>query len=190
MGQNQSRSKPYHQNIYKLVLDLQAKNQTQICLGGCTVLNTEKAAKLLIVAWIKEWPMRTLLDAIREKQSNDLTQEETQKFAEEYQFMPKNLWVYISHGGNGMSAKKFMFDNYRKINDKLWDTTDNLKRLEHWVYFANKKCPNAKASKNYAVEDQNEKNKARKDYSAFVKSRKHYKEIFDKSSGHHWFTVK
>ena len=153
-------------------------------------MNTEKAAKLLIYAWIKDWPLRTLYDAITEKSSKNFSDEEIKKFSNKYSFMPSDHKLYIFNKGRGVSVKKFMFDNYKKINDILWDTEDNLKKLEYWVYFKNKKCESVMPSSKYNTKERNEKRVTSKNYVGYVQSKMHYREIFDKSSGHHWFTVK
>jgi hypothetical protein len=36
-------------------------------------MNTENAAKMLIVGWVKNWSIRTVLNAIREKNSDKIT---------------------------------------------------------------------------------------------------------------------
>jgi len=153
-------------------------------------MNIENAAKMLIVGWVKNWSMRTTLNAIREKNSDKITDEEIANFHNQYPFMPKNIWLYLSNGGMGTPVRKFMYDNYRKVNDALWDTDDNKVRLSFWKYLASKKCPNILPSSAYTKEEKLERQKATKAFNNNVISMMHYKEITHKSSGHDWFTVK
>lgn len=153
-------------------------------------MNKEQAAKMLIVGWVKNWNMRTVLNAITEKNSDNINDEEILNFHNKYAFMPKNIWAYLSHRGSGVPVRKFIYDNYRKLNDALWDTDDNKVRLSFASYLISKKCQDVNSSSLYEKEDKDKNRKATRDYSGFVKSKAHYKDIFDKSSGHHWFTVK
>jgi hypothetical protein len=153
-------------------------------------MSAEYAAKMLIVGWVKNWSIRTVLNAIREKDSNKISDEEISDFHKQYPFMPQNIWLYLSHGGAGTPVRKFMYDNYRKVNDALWDTDDNKIRLSFAKYLASKKCPNIKPSSAYTKKDKVEHQKAIKAYNNNVISMTHYKEIMHKSSGHDWFTVK
>ena len=153
-------------------------------------MNTEQAAKMLIVGWVKNWTMRTVFGAIQEKNADKINDETMLEFHNQYPFMPKNIWLYLSNGGTGTPVRKFMYDNYRKVNDALWDTDDNKKRLEFAKYLALKKCLNIKPSSAHTKEEKYQKQKATKSYHNSVKSMIHYKEIMHKSGGHDWFTIK
>jgi hypothetical protein len=153
-------------------------------------MNTEFAAKMLIVGWVKNWSMRTVLNAVREKNSDKISDEEILEFHNQYPFMPKNIWLYLSNHGVGTPVRKFMYDNYRKVNDALWDTDDNKVKLSFAKYLASKKCPDIKPSSAYTKQEKNEHQKTLKSFANNARSMAHYKEIMHKSSGHDWFTVK
>lgn len=153
-------------------------------------MTLEKAAKMLIVGWVKNWSIRVVFNSIIEKCPKHLDENMILEFHNKYPFMPKNMWLYLSNGGSGTPVRKFMYDNYRKVNDAFWDTNDNTKRLNYWEYLASKKCPNLKPSSAYTKQEKMEHAKALKAYANNTRSMAQYKEIMNKSSGHNWFTVK
>ena len=88
-----------------------------------------KAAKFFVVAWVKDWRFHTYLEAIGAK---DIKYEDVHTH---YPWMPDKTHFYFKdqmiRAWTGMAM--------RAINNRLWDTDDNKKRLslanqiENWT---------------------------------------------------------
>jgi len=153
------------------------------------MLNKEKAAKMLIVAWVKNWPMRVLLDAISE-QHGEVSDERLAKIVEAFPFMPSNLSWYISNNGKGKLTKIAMPAINKKLNDALWDAKDNETRLSFYKYVMTMKTNVATHKRKYESKDQVENNKTLREANAEYSSYRLSREAFKKASGHDWNTVK
>lgn len=90
----------------------------------------EKAAQYFIVGWVKNWQIKTYLSALgvhamKYEEIHDL-----------YPWLPdeKNKHYYFKN----ISIQAWCARAMKEINDKLWDTDNNAKRLslakriEHW----------------------------------------------------------
>lgn len=94
-----------------------------------TPFDKNKAAEFYIVAWVKDWRFHTYLEAIGAK---DIKYEDVHTH---YPWMPDNTHFYFKdqmiRAWTGMAM--------RAINNRLWDTDDNKKRLslakqiENWT---------------------------------------------------------
>lgn len=153
------------------------------------MLDKEKAAKMLIVAWVKNWPMRVLLDAISE-QHGTVNDERLAKIVEAFPFMPSNLSWYISNHGKGKLTKVAMPAINKKLNDALWDAKDNETRLSFYKYVMTMKTNVATHKRKFASEDQIQNNKTFKEADAEYKSYRLSRDAFKKAQGHDWNTVK
>lgn len=153
------------------------------------MLDKEKAAKMFIVAWVKNWPMRTLLDAISE-QHGTITEERLAKIVAVFPFMPSNLSWYISDKGRGKTAKVAMPVISKKLNDALWDAKDNETRLSYYKYVLSLKTNMAIHKRKYESADQIENNKTMKEANAEAVSYRLSRTAFKKAQGHDWNTVK
>lgn len=153
------------------------------------MLDKEKAAKMFIVAWVKNWPMRTLLDAISE-QHGEVTDERLAKIVEVFPFMPSNVSWYISDKGRGKTAKVAMPSISKKLNDALWDAKDNETRLGFYKYVLTMKTNKAIHKRKYESADQISNNKILKESTAEYGSYRLSRDAFRKARGHDWNTVK
>ena len=91
-------------------------------------MNLQEAAKFLIVAWVKDWPLRTLLGVL----SPDIkfvTDEQISKVVQAFPFMPSHIHWYVQNHGAGASTRRFVSDAFPRLNDALWDSKDDQKRL-------------------------------------------------------------
>jgi len=154
------------------------------------MLDKEKAAKMLIVSWVKNWPMRTLLGVITEDSQAKVTQERLDEVAKEFPFMPTNLSWYISNHGRGKMTKVAMPSISKKLNDALWDAKDNETRLGFYKYVLSMKTNKAIHKRKYDSEDQITNNRTLKESSAEYKSYKLSREAFKKAQGRDWNTIK
>ena len=159
-------------------------------MGGCSILNTEQAAKMLIVAWIKDWTMRTLLDSIDGKSSKEITQERIDDCHNKYQFMPNILHIYVSKKGRGMLVRSYVSYLSKKLNDALWDTDDNLKKLTFFSYIQTLKAKELGSMSRFTKNEMKELLNDRKDYregqAGYCQSRNAYK-LQRKTN---WFQIK
>ncbi len=153
------------------------------------MLDKEKAAKMLIVAWIKNWSMRTLLDAISE-QHGAVTDERLAKIVKTFPFMPSNLSWYISNKGVGKMTRIAIPVISKKLNDALWDAKDNETRLSFYKYVLSLKTNVVNHKRKYESEDQIENNESYKESKAEYGSYRLSREAFKKASGHDWNTIK
>jgi hypothetical protein len=139
----------------------------------------KKAAEFYIVAWVKDWRFHTYLAAINAK---DIRFEDVHK---RYPWMPDKTHFYFKdqmiRAWTGMAM--------RPINNKLWDTDDNKKRLslakqvEHWTA---DKVNQSTAEKHDAYERRRYLMQDRQT----ILSNKVSVETMRKGNGHHWNVVK
>ena len=139
----------------------------------------EKSAQYYIVAWVKNWPIRTYLHAVGLKDAN------FEDVHDIYPWMPKALRPYIKN----MPIKVLTGYYMKPIQDKLFDANTNEQRLkvaeqlEHWVsdlYVANTRHK----------KDTRERNNDNRDYRATMQLYKASVDAMRKGNGHDWKTVK
>jgi hypothetical protein len=153
------------------------------------MLDKEKAAKMFIVAWVKNWSMRTLLNAISE-QHGEMSEERLAKVVKQFPFMPSNISWYISDKGKGKTAKVAMPAISKKLNDALWDAKDNETRLGFYKYVLSLNSGNVVHKRKYTSDEQIEHTKTIKEAKAEEVSYKLSRAAFKKASGHDWNTIK
>ena len=154
-------------------------------------MTLENAAKMLIVGWIKNWTMHTLLDAIDGKSiERYIEQPRIDALVKEFPFMPsKRNWYYLA-GNKGAYVRKFVHDTYPKLSNALWDTEDNMKKLAFHTYVMSVKAGAIEPGKKYSRADYLEKLSDTRKYRQSVMSEVVSRDIFVKASGHDWNTVK
>lgn len=153
------------------------------------MLTLEQGAKYFIVGWIKDWSMRTLIDAMDE-QHGDVTEERLKILTEQFPFLPSGISWYISKKGRGQQIKVAMPDISKKLNDALWEAKDNQERLSFYTYVMKLKTNKAVHTRKYNSEDQILNNKQLRESKATYESYKLSREYFKKRQGRDWFTVK
>jgi hypothetical protein len=144
-----------------------------------TPFDKKKAAEFYIVAWVKDWRFHTYLEAINAK---DIKYEDVHKH---YPWMPDITHFYFKdqmiRAWTGMAM--------RAINNKLWDTDDNKKRLslakqvESWISDDVKQSTAEKKDGYERRKAQMQNRQSALGYKASV-------ETMRRGSGHHWNVVK
>jgi len=149
-----------------------------------------RVAKLVIAGWIKDWSCLTLANAINEKMIGGMG--DIKRLHEKYKFLPSDWFWYYNSGGKFTNKylKKYIADLDRKLNNALWDTEDNLKKLSFATYLAKLNSTNVKSSVKYSKEDKREYEKAKLGAKANSLAGAYNKEYNQKTNGTHWTTVK
>jgi len=139
----------------------------------------KKAAEFYIVAWVKDWRLHTYLSAINAK---DIRYEDVHKH---YPWMPDKTHFYFKdqmiRAWTGMAM--------RSINNKLWDTDDNKKRLslakqiENWTSDVVKKSTSERRDAYEIRKHKIQRRQTGLGYKASV-------ETMRRGSGTHWNVVK
>ena len=139
----------------------------------------EKAAQYYIVAWVKNWPIRTYLHSVGLRYANF---EDVHNI---YPWMAKDLAPYLKN----MPVKVYAGYYMKPIQDKLFDANTNEQRLkiaeqiEHWVsdsYVANTRHK----------KDTRERYNDNRDYRSTMQIYKASVGAMRKGAGRDWKTVK
>jgi hypothetical protein len=141
----------------------------------------EKAAQYFVVAWVKNWKLYTYVAAIG---ISDLRFEEMHDV---YPWLPEGRDVHYMI--KNIDVRAWCARAMKEINDKLWDTDDNKKRLalakriEHWDATGTKELSRyTKDLKEHVTDMQ----KARASGLAHKMS----VDLMRRGNGHHWSVVK
>jgi hypothetical protein len=144
------------------------------------MFDREKAAKYLIVAWVKDWTVLTYLRSI-----NVPTHMPISEICSLYPWMPRVPMYYHHKRHIRPLVARFM----APINNFLWDTSDNAqklkvaKKIENWVSDAFIKT-NLDTKKSY------EKYKAKKDLKHQITIQAIEIDKMRRASGSHWNVCK
>jgi hypothetical protein len=148
-----------------------------------------RVAKLVIVAWIKNWDCSTLYNVITGKKLNHT--DEAFELNKKYKFLPVNLGWYLGKKSiNGKPVRKFIFDLNKKLSDALWDTEDNIKRLSFATYLAKLNAKNLDPTSKYEKSLLNQNYRTKQKLNWIKKEMEYHKEYNQKMNGTHWGTVK
>ena len=149
-----------------------------------------KAAKMLIVGWIKDWSCVTTYHAISGNRYYIPSQ--AKEVFEEYPFLPSHWLWYTDRKGKvaNKSIRRYVADLNKKLSDALWDTEDNMKKLEFAPYLAGLKSKDIEISRKYNREDANEYARTILSYRSKAIGDQELKEYHQKANGTHWKTVK
>jgi hypothetical protein len=149
-----------------------------------------RVAKLVIVGWIKDWSCLTLMSAVSGKLIGGM--DDIKKLHAKYKFLPSDWFWFYSKAGQPSSKylKKYIADLNKKLNDALWDTEDNIKKLSFASYLATLDSTNVKSQSKYSKEDKKEHAKARRGAKGNFLAGVYNKEYAQKMNGTHWTTVK
>ena len=125
-----------------------------------------KLAKMVIYAWIKDWSCLKTYMALAEKPGYD--QSELDAFCKEYPFFPHHwLWYKTAKGRfKHQPIRRYIADLNKKLSDALWDTEDNIKKLEFASYLAKQNGFGIKSLSKYDKEDKKEHDKDRRKFIA------------------------
>jgi len=144
-----------------------------------------RVAKMVIVAWIKDWSCYTLYQAVSGKRK--IEHEDLKALCEKYKFLPSD-WFWYHRRPKGV--KKFIADLDRRLNNALWDTEDNMKKLGFASYLVKLDALGIQSSSKYDKEDKAKHAIDRKKFRADVLATGKHKEHAQKMNGTHWTTVK
>ena len=150
----------------------------------------EEGAKMLLVAWVKNWTMRTLLGVLYDNTRQKLDQEFADDCAKKFPFMPNHLYWYASHGGSGLEVRRFIAEAYPKLSDRLWDLKDPKDCLKHAEYVQKQKAKDIRVKAKYGHQETLERAKERREYRASTIGYRESREAFKKHGRSAWTTVK
>lgn len=140
-----------------------------------------KAAQYFVVAWVKNWRIQTYLDAIG---ARDLDYEKIHDF---YPWLPANDNKHMYFKNCLIRAWISLAMN--AINNKLWDTDDNMKRLQLAKQIENWDSSGAKAGTAHK-KDVHERYKSLKKDETIKLGYKLSVETMRRGNGHHWNVCK
>lgn len=84
------------------------------------MMTQEQAAKYFIVAWVKDWPLRMYFDTVcGEKIDWSIAHEK-------FPWLPKNISFFCRNS----RVRRYVAEEFRVLNDKLWDANNNEQRLK------------------------------------------------------------
>ena len=148
-----------------------------------------RVAKLVIVAWVKNWSCLTLYAAIAGK---PFKFDDIEELHNKYKFIPQHFFWYGTNDGRYFHkpVKKYIADLSKKLSDALWDTEDNLKKLNFASYLISLDSKNIKSSYKYSKEDRAAHHKDRRNFLAKSLGDSAMVEYKQKRNGSHWTTVK
>ena len=149
----------------------------------------EEGAKMLLVAWVKNWTMRTLLNVLCDG-ADDLRSGVIDECANAFPFMPRHEHWYAAHRGYGIEVRQFIADTYPKLSDRLWDLKEYKDCLKYADYVSKLKAGNTEARSKYSKKELNESASQRKQYRAQFLDYHTSRDIFKKHQRSSWTTVK
>jgi hypothetical protein len=84
----------------------------------------DEASEILLIAWEKDMPMWLLKQHVSEycylAYLNGETDDNLEKVAKEFPFMPANAWWYAPK----QTVRRFIAAAFPKFNNRLWDAKD------------------------------------------------------------------
>lgn len=150
----------------------------------------EEGAKMLLVGWVKNWTMRTLLGVLCDEVTHKLDDELIERCAKNFPFMPTHLYWYASHGGDGLEIRRFVAEAYPKLSDRLWNLKDPKDCLKHAEYVQKQKAGVIKAQSKYSRNELSERAVERRHYRAATIGYRESRKAFQKHQRSSWTTVK
>lgn len=138
----------------------------------------KKAAEYYVVAFVKNWSLRTYLNAIGN--GEEIPFDKAHEF---YPWLPSDVRPFLCR----QFVRPWTARAMRPINDAIWDADTPQKKLavakiiETWV---SDKVANQRSA------DEKERDKAKRDYQKSRFEARLFKEHAERSGGHHWGVVK
>ncbi|APB99038.1 hypothetical protein A4F89_06700 [Polynucleobacter asymbioticus] len=152
-------------------------------------MDIHKAAGYLVVAWVKDWNIRTLLNALGEGEDS-ITDEYVKSVNAQYPFMPMDLHNYIANHGKGSLVRTYLAEVDKKLSDAMWDSCSNEQRLKYVPYIKKMKVTHKVKLRQLRNTDRNEVVRAISNERTATASYRLSRQCARKSNGHDWFTVK
>lgn len=148
----------------------------------------EEGAKMLIVAWVKDWNMRTLMQILLDK--TEMTDECIEQLVTHFPFMPSHKHWYISNHGCGINTQQFVAQAYPKLSNKLYELKSNEIRLKCSQYIAKQKIGEFAPKSKYTKEDMNDHINNTNRYKQEIVSYRESRATFKKHNRSAWEIVK
>lgn len=141
----------------------------------------KKAAEYLVVAWVKDWRIRTYLDAIGAGKIN------FDDIHDMYPWMPAqdHLHRYIKNS----AVRPWVAFAMRAINDKLFDAKDDKARLALAKQIETWDSTGAMYGHSHKEAERERRNAARQNRQRGLEHRASV-DLMRRGSGHHWNVVK
>jgi hypothetical protein len=153
------------------------------------MLPIDQAAKFIVVAWVKDWGMRTLLETL-DGATGDVTEGRLGEMADALPFMPTHLHWYIANRGRGVSCRQFVADCYPRLADALWAANDNAARLKLAPQIERLKAGNVRASSRFSKSDMAEGATARREMRQAITSYRQSRDSFKTHQRSAWGVCK
>jgi len=157
-------------------------------------LDKEKAAGMFLVAWVKDWSLVNLVQTLAQKHVNNIDEEFVKEVHKQYPFMPSQLDLYFQPYRKHTKfsyTKRFISDNYPKLNDALYEAKDNKEILELKPRVLRLVCPNINRKAKFSKEESEQGKKERRAERAIQESYFISRRAFTQGHGKYgWKTVK
>jgi len=154
------------------------------------MLTLEHGAKMLIVAWVKDWNMRTLMDVLDERLGQTVDEERVEALHKQFPFMPTFKHWYIANKGRGINTTKFVADTYPKLSQKLFDANSNEVRLKNAPYIMKQDAKDSQPKCKYSKEEYKEQRIEKNAYKSAIGSYCISRDAFKKAHRNAWEVVK
>ena len=141
------------------------------------MMSQEQAAKYFIVAWVKDWSLRTYWRVITE--TTDTPWEQAHSL---FPWLPDADW-FMRNGW----VRVFLADAHKTLNDAMWDAKDDKARLGLAPKVQALQVGQVKKLPIAAQEDHKEAMKANRRSRISIAITL---ESWDRSAGHHWNVCK
>jgi hypothetical protein len=150
----------------------------------------EEGAKMLLVGWVKNWTMRTLLGVLCDEVTHKLDDEFVERCVKNFPFMPSHHYWYAAQHGNGLEIRRFVAEAYPKLSERLWELDDYKDCLKYAEYVQKQKAGNIKAQTKYGQKEKSQRAKEVRHYRASIIGYRESRKAFQKHQRSSWTTVK
>jgi hypothetical protein len=125
------------------------------------MFTVERAAKFLVVAWVKQWDMRALLETLDER-GGALTNERCADLERAIPFMSGHAHWYACNHGGGVEVRQYVADLFPNLSQALWGAKDNAARLRLAPQIERLRANGGKAARKYSAEEYAERKAAKR----------------------------
>lgn len=150
----------------------------------------EEGAKMLLVGWVKNWTMRTLLGVLCDDVTHKLDDKFVERCIKNFPFMPVHQYWYAAQHGNGLEIRRFVAEAYPKLSERLWALDDYKNCLKYAEYVQKQKAGEIKAGSKYGHQETLERQREKREYRAATIGYRKSREAFKKYGRNAWTTVK
>lgn len=150
-------------------------------------MTQEQAAKYLVVAWVKGWTMSQYFFTVCEAKIGSHMEFKYEDANKLFNWLPEDPFVFLRK----MTVRRYIADNHRLLNEKIWDAKDNEGRLKLYstILKWNGKSAGAKIN-SMRKEVMDESKKSSKEFQANRMVYHNSVSAMRKGSGHAWNVCK